>query len=150
MDVSYLFDPQTKDVVKSKYGQGQSPDKSSGNNLTIPKGQAPLDGFTMRNRGESMRKLSQELKSSKDNKIRKHISVQEFYHFYLYFKELIPVMKHLSQKYAKSADYIGFDANKQFMDEVLLSSTMLDDEEYDMVDINKKNTGDNNQISESN
>lgn len=58
-------------------------------------------------------------------------------------------MKHLSEKYTKSADYIGFDANKQFMDEVLLSSTMLDDQEYDLVNIDKKNQGDDSKISNS-
>lgn len=43
-----------------------------------------------------MRKLSEALQTSKDKKIRRHLSVQDFYHFYLYFKEVMPVMKHLS------------------------------------------------------
>lgn len=56
-----------------------------------------------------MRKLSVELQASKDKKIKKHLTVQDFYHFYLYFKEVMPVMKHLSQKYAATPDYMGVD-----------------------------------------
>lgn len=49
-----------------------------------------------------MRRLSQELQASAEKKILKQLTVQEFYHFYLYFKEVMPVMKHLSKKYADS------------------------------------------------
>lgn len=61
-----------------------------------------------------MRRLSQELQASADKKIRKQVSVQEFYHFYLYLKELIPVMKHLSKKYAMTKEYIGVDNDETF------------------------------------
>ena len=54
-----------------------------------------------------------------DKKIKKHLSVQDFYHFYLYFKEAIPVMKHLSQKYADSQEYMGVDNNNEFLKLVL-------------------------------
>lgn len=75
IDVSYLFAPDAKDSVKDKFCGDQ---------------------FTLRNRSDSMRKLSEALQTSKDKKIRRHLSVQDFYHFYLYFKEVMPVMKHLS------------------------------------------------------
>jgi len=56
MDVSYLFKPEAKDAIKNKL---------AGNG----------DGFTFRNRGDSMKRLTQELQESADKKIRKHLTV---------------------------------------------------------------------------
>lgn len=119
IDVSYLFVPDAKDVVMDKFA-------NLGDN-----------NFTLRNRGESMRKLSVELQASKDNKIRIHISVQDFYHFFLYLKEVMPVMKHLSQKYANSQDYMGVDNSQKFLDLILQSSAVLDEDD-DFVDISPR------------
>ena len=93
MDVSYLFKPEAKNAVQTKLANNS-------------------EGFTLRNRGDSMKRLTQELQDSADKKIRKHLTVQEFYHFYLYFKEVMPVMRHLSQKYQLSQEYIGVDSNE--------------------------------------
>ena len=81
IDVSYLFKPETSNTVKQKFGTG---------------------GFTLRDRGDTMKRLTEELQNSADKKIRKHLTVHEFYHFYLYFKEVMPVMNHLSQRYQDS------------------------------------------------
>lgn len=89
-------------------------------------------GFSLMGRTSSMKRLAEELQNSADKKIRKHLTIQEFYHFYLYFKEIMPVMNHLSQKYHDSEDYIGVDNDENFLKIVLEKSsepTKTDDDD---------------------
>lgn len=48
-----------------------------------------------------MRKLETKLKESQDNIVLRNLSVQQFYYFYNFLKEVLPVMNMIADKYEK-------------------------------------------------
>ena len=55
--------------------------------------------FSMQGRGESMMRLTQEVIKWKNNTALKILTVDQFYYFYQFLKETMPVMNILSKKY---------------------------------------------------
>jgi hypothetical protein len=55
--------------------------------------------YSLRNRGASMKKLSDEMQKSQDKILVRNLTVPQFYEFYSFLKEVIPVMNLIAQKY---------------------------------------------------
>lgn len=58
-----------------------------------------MASFSMRGRGESMMRLTQEVIKWKNDTVLKLLTVEEFYYFYQFLKESLPVMNLISKKY---------------------------------------------------
>jgi len=46
------------------------------------------------------------------------MKIEDFYNFFLYFKELVPIMKNIAQKYQLKESYIGID-NEEIVKKLL-------------------------------
>ena len=52
--------------------------------------------LSMRTRGDSSIRLKKEIEKSSQNCIIKQMKIEDFYNFFLYFKELVPIMKNIA------------------------------------------------------
>lgn len=57
--------------------------------------------FTIKRKGDGMVRLDEELKKSQENILVRKMSVEDFYCFFDFLKEVLPVMNLIAEKYEK-------------------------------------------------